>query len=64
MLYFIPDNTERNIRTTHDFTKLSVVQKIVSVNPGLKSKRGFDKHFLMAYIQCTKAKLLQGLILV
>lgn len=48
MLYSIPDNTERNIKTTHAFTKLSVVQKIVSVNPGLKSKSGFDKHFLMA----------------
>ena len=47
MLYSIPNNTERNIRTTHAFTKLSVVQKIVSVNPGLKSKSGFDKHFLM-----------------
>ena len=31
MLYSIPNNTERNIRTTHAFTKLSVVQKIVSV---------------------------------
>lgn len=45
LLYSKGNCRERNIRKTHAVAKL---QKIVSANPGLKSKRGFDKHFLMA----------------